>query len=108
MEQGLILLLLDQESPAVKRGRNRAGCKENREKGLTQGVVREDQPNVWPVRPPGAGSLSRPSQGRSLVRIQSPRHLRLAVTVAYGKPIPLGSSVPGRLWSGVDSATPPT
>jgi hypothetical protein len=40
---------------------------------------------------------------RSLVRIQSPRHLRLVVAKAYGKPLSLDLSVPGRLWAGIDA-----
>src|SRR5215469_16977500 len=44
---------------------------------------------------------------RSLVRIQSPRHLRLVVTTGYGKPFSFTFSGPGTLWARIEPETAP-
>src|SRR5262249_50992271 len=44
---------------------------------------------------------------RSLVRIQSPRHLRLVVTTGYGKPFLFIFSGPGTLWARIEPETAP-
>ena len=47
----------------------------------------------------GAALTPRMGFRRSLVRIQSPRHLRLVVTTGYGKPFSFTFSGPGTLWA---------
>ena len=44
---------------------------------------------------------------RSLVRIQSPRLLRLVVTRRYGKPVSFTFSGPGTLWARIEPETAP-